>query len=52
MRTFGAELRFLTRPWTHFFPSTGGMREAYKGRGEEYRLFWPDRSGEQLGGGT
>lgn len=22
----------------------GGMREAYKGRGEEYRLFWPDRS--------
>ena len=27
--------------WVH---ATGGVREAYKGKGEEYRIFWPDRA--------
>lgn len=27
--------------WVH---AAGGVREAYKGKGEEYRIFWPDRA--------
>jgi hypothetical protein len=23
----------------------GGVREAYKGKGEDYQLFWPEKSG-------
>lgn len=38
-----------TQLTTKVAPSTlaGGVREAYKRRGEEYQLFWPEKSGAQ-----
>ena len=34
--------------WVAFWRA-GGVREAYRFKGEEYQLFWPDKSGERAG---
>lgn len=43
--------RCCSHGWPAWLPPppprrTGGVREAYKRQGEEYQLFWPEKSGE------